>query len=225
MVIICLVYWIPKWLILDLMMERLYPKILFRQKEVTGNRIALTFDDMPYGSHEQIIQLLDKHNMKGTFFVISDYFNEQNRQIFVDAVKNGHQLGNHGKTNSMHALHSKDKLSHEIDSCDNLIRQIYNEANVELPQLMCYRPGCGLFNQMMLDLVGQNNYTLTLGSVYPNDPMMPSSIINYHYLVAHIEAGDIVILHDRSWTPPLLERLLIWLTSNGFHSVTVNDLN
>lgn len=216
-------YWLPKWLFLNLFLEKYYPQIITRNPNVT-NKIALTFDDAPYGYHQEIIKLLDKFNMKGTFFVISDSINDRNKQVLIDAIKNGHQLGNHGKTNSMHALKTQKSLENEIDICDMKIKEIYDEAQIKVPTMMVYRPGCGLFNKKMLNMINSKNYTLALGSVYPNDPMFRSSLINYFYLIKHIENGDVVILHDRKWTIPLLEMLLPWLQKKSLVSVTLEKL-
>lgn len=223
LIVFLIYYWLPKWLLLDLFLETHYSQILTRNK-FTKNKIALTFDDVPYGAHEEIIKLLDKYNMKATFFVISEYLTDETRSLLVKAVKNGHQLGNHGKTNSMHALKTTRSLFSEIQTCDAEIKEIYHQANVTLPNLMVYRPGCGLFTEIMLRVVQSQLYTLALGSVYPNDPMIRWSLLNYYYLISHLEGGDVVILHDRIWTIPLLEGLLPWLIEKKYTSVTLNDL-
>jgi peptidoglycan/xylan/chitin deacetylase (PgdA/CDA1 family) len=188
------------------------------------NKIALTFDDSPYTSLHEILHILDQYEEKATFFIISGQVTTQYKEILKQAIKNGHQLGNHGHTNSMHALKSHNVLSDEITKCDNIIKQIYSEANVPLPKQMVYRPGCGLFNSMMLKLVKKLNYKLALGSVYPNDPIVIFPLINYLYLTYHIDHGDIIILHDRRWTPQMLEMLLQWMNLHKFQSVTLDEI-
>jgi len=220
-------YWLPKPIVLNMLLDRFFPQILSRVKTDKG-QIALTFDDLPYGSHKEIIDLLNRNNMKGTFFMISGYLTPDNEELFVDAVKQGHQLANHGQTNSMHALKSKEELHKEVNHCHDAIVRIYEKAGVPLPAHMFYRPGCGLFNKAILALSEQEKfkgYQVALGSVYPNDPIVASSSINYWYLTQHIEKGDVVILHDRKWTPGMLEKLLPWLTDKkGLTSVTLNEL-
>lgn len=217
-------YWLPKIVVLDMIMEPHFYKILVRVKS-RDNKIALTFDDMPYGNHKDIINLLNTYNMKGTFFMISDYLTSENEQVFIDAVKQGHQLANHGATNSMHAIKKEENLYKEIDACHKAIVDIYNKANVPLPNNMFYRPGCGIFNKYMMNINNKySNYRTALGSVYPNDPIMISPTINYYYLKYHIENGDIVILHDRKWTPKLLQKLLPWLINKGLDSITLDSL-
>jgi len=217
------IYWTPKCILIN-MMEHYYPVIATRSFTTKDPHIALTFDDAPYGSHREIIDRLNTYHMKGTFFIISDYVDESNIRVFVEAVKQGHQLANHGRTSRMHYRLNALQLTDEIEACDQLIKKIYGLAGMEMPKDMFYRPGCGLFHQKMIKLVHNKGYRLALGSVYPNDPYIPSSYINYFYLINHIEKGDVVILHDRNWTPKLLEKLLPWLKSNNLGSVTLATL-
>lgn len=216
-------YWLPKFFFVQIL-EYLYPIILTRNP--IKQQIALTFDDVPYSYliTEQLIDLLDKYDVKCTLFIISSYVNEKSRPILIKAVQNGHQLGNHGKTDSMHWILSNEDLKMEIEHCDELIRLIYSKADVALPKQMVYRPGSGLFHDWMINRVHKMGYKLALGSVLVADPVIISSTINYYYLIHHIEKGDVIIMHDRSWTIPMLEGLLPYLQQNQFQSVTLDTL-
>lgn len=203
-------YWLPKWLILPLM-ARYYPKVLIRRPNKPF--VCLTIDDVPYGdNHNQILKVLDDHNMKATWFVISDLVKtEEHRKFLVNLVKQGHQLGNHGKTNSQHLSLSLVAFENEIVECDKLLVSIYKEARIYEPCVKVYRPGCGLFNQRMIDTTSNHGYELVLGSVYPSDPHIPIPWLNYWYLRLKVQPGDIIILHDRWWTAPMLKMFLPWL--------------
>lgn len=145
-----IIYWLPKILInaVDAIMggRVLMQKSLPSNIPLQNNHyLALTFDDLPYGYHRQLIDTLDKYQMKATFFVISGQITSMHQlEIFVKAVQNGHQLANHGKINSMHFLKNETSLGKEINDCDEMIKTIYRMANVSLPKQMFYRPGCGL---------------------------------------------------------------------------------
>lgn len=53
----------------------------------------------------------------------------------------------------MHAFLSATKLSAEIEACDKLIKEIYNAAEVKEPDVLYYRPGCGIFTNKMFDII------------------------------------------------------------------------
>lgn len=235
-------YWIPKYATLSIM-KKFFPSIVMNNVNSDNNninsngsvkKIALTFDDVPYGqikTFEEILFLLNKNNNKGTFFIISDYFYKQvrddtKRNVFLDAIKNDHLMANHGKTDSMHAILSERYLRSELSQCDYLIQSLYNSAgkNFDDEKMKIYRPGCGVFTSSMIDVAKKSKYKIVLGSVYPHDPIVPFAIINFWNIISKLEHGDIVILHDRSWTIPLLKLLLPWMEKNNFKSVTVQDL-
>jgi peptidoglycan/xylan/chitin deacetylase (PgdA/CDA1 family) len=161
--------------------------------------------------------------MKGTFFIISSFVTAESWPHLVEAVRNGHQLGNHGHNNLPQGLMFRNNLKYELETCDDLIKRIYDAANVPLSRKF-YRPHMAIFHPMMLNLVAELGYTLTLGSVYPHDPMVSCPALNLWFIKYKLEQGDIVILHDRDWTPPLLEELCKYLTSIQLPSVTLDTL-
>jgi len=221
--IIIMVYWLPK-IIFIIFLENYYNDIVVRNKEIKYNYVALTFDDIPLGNYFEIINLLDYYNMKATFLIISDQVNEYDKYILINAVKNNHQLANHGKTHDMHYTKSIIDLSYEIQDCDKIINEIYFEANITNNNIKYYRPGSGFFGNTMLNYLSNNKYKLLLGSVYPWDVYIKNPTINFYYIKFHIEPGDIIIMHDRNWTIDLLKKLLPWLQSNSLNSVTVENL-
>ena len=218
--IMAVFYWIPKYIIS--LAEYFFPKVIFRKNNVF-KKVCLTFDDVPYDTttYKEIIYVLDSFNVKATFFIISSQITNESKKILINAVKNGHHLGNHGHTNTMHALLSESLLVGELIYCDTMIKDIYNLANVPLPNTLLYRPGCGIFTNRMIDIMEScdTRYAMCLGSVYPNDPIVRSSLINYYYLINHIDSGDIIILHDRKWTVPLLQNLLTWMMKHNYDVV------
>ena len=225
-VILCVIaifYWIPKFIIS--FAQHIFPKVMFKfDNDPFSKKVYLTFDDVPYDetTYKEIIRILDSFNLKATFFIISGQITQESKRLLINAVKNGHHLGNHGHTNTMHALLSKSSLLTELNLCNSMIKEIYKSANVNLPNTLLYRPGCGIFTNKMIDIMLQcdKRYSLCLGSVYPNDPIVRSSFINYYYLINHIDSGDIIILHDRKWTIPMLPNLLMWMLKNDYEAVT-----
>lgn len=196
------IYTLPKSIFVK-GINHFYPEIITSFK--SEDTIALTIDDVSYGSEEEIIKICDKYNVKVTLFVIANKNTKKRKNFFVNVVKNGHQLANHGVTNSAHFLKSRNDLKREIEECWNFIEEVYREAKIPIPKKL-YRPGCGLFSREMLKLAEELGFQIVLGSLYPHDPQVPFPMVNYHYLIRRVEAGDIVIVHDRKWTAKMLEK-------------------
>jgi len=216
-------YWIPKWPTM-LILEKVFPTVQTRFSQ-PENSLALTFDDVPHSkeSFSDLLQILNEHSARATFFVISGQVDSSNRHLLIQALQDGHQLANHGKTDSMHVRKSVEEFQEEFNHCHQLLMELYREAKVPLPAQMFYRPGCGWFNRTMLKYIDDQDYRLALGSVYPNDPHVRHAGINLFYLRPHLQSGDIVILHDRKWTPPLIKRLLPWIHEKGWTTRTLDQ--
>jgi len=226
-----IVYWLPKSIIIPLK-EYIAPNIItnftsysevklisFKPK---NKSIIITIDDVPYNSKSfgQILDVLKKYNVTVSFFAISDLI-VKNKELIDKAHNLGHDICNHGKTNSFHAIYGQDRIKQELNTCHNIIKE-YRGSQF-------YRPGCGLTSRVINNIIDNNNKTnqhpskIVLGSVYPHDPEIFSPEINFWYLKNHIQSGDIIILHDRDWTVPLLELLLSWLIENKFNCITLSE--
>ena len=71
--------------------------------------VCLTFDDGPsVDSTPQILEILDRNNVKATFFVVG--FGEKKYDLVKQMVEDGHQIGYHGYT------HEYSKLYQSVDS-------------------------------------------------------------------------------------------------------------
>lgn len=202
--LLSVLYFLPKPLVCYFLNKH---NIVHYTDQIADQNILITIDDVPYGSTADILSVLDKYNTKAGLFVISSYVNDYSFDMLVKAVSRGHTLYNHGKTNSRHASLSDDELVHEITHCDQLIKKVYAKANMQPPDQI-YRPGCGIFTNQMKKVVSDLNYKIMLGTVYPHDAHVPFWRINRYYLTYKATKGDVVILHDRWWTVPLLEAWL-----------------
>ena len=220
-------WWMPKLLVENVSI--IYDDVLFSKRNGhAGKRenktIYLTIDDAPYTteSFRNILETLNKFNLKASFFVISGNQNEENDKLLVSALQQGHKLFNHGRTDSAHALKNPKELEEEIDHCEEYLSNLYHTSGVDRPEVLYYRPGCGFISRTMREIIRRKGMKLVLGNVYPHDPMIRSPTINEWYLKNHIEVDDIIIIHDRVWTVPLLEKIGGWLRDN-FETKTLDE--
>lgn len=207
-------YWIPRWLLW--VGSLLYPNVITSLPRQTHSRnIVLTLDDVPYGEcTSSILDILDAQGVQAILFVISGNVGPLEKQLLVRAVQRGHVLGNHGHIDHAHALLYPIEFRYELYTCDTLITEIYAQAGVERPARL-FRPGSGFFTSSMIQELKEMDYKLVLGSVYPHDPAIRSSCWNAWYIKQKLRARDILILHDRAWTPELLCRILPWAQAQG----------
>lgn len=66
---------------------------------------------------------------------------------------------------------------------------------------------------------------IALGSVYPHDPQVPYAWMNAAHILSMVRPGSVIICHDRrSWTVPMLGRVLPELRKRGYRVVTLSEL-
>jgi peptidoglycan/xylan/chitin deacetylase (PgdA/CDA1 family) len=88
-----------------------------------------------------------------------------------------------------------------------------------------FRPGSGLFNKEMRALVKRLGYRLVLGNIYPHDAQIPYWWLNARHILSMLRPGSIIICHDRrSWTVPMLKKVLPEMARKGWKVVTLSEL-
>ena len=101
--------------------EELEKKLDSYQAKINGKYIYLTFDDGPSIYTKDILNTLDKYNVKATFFVTcSDNLEEISKEI----VKRGHTLALHTCSHKYSYVYSsEDNYFQDLDSISNLVEQ------------------------------------------------------------------------------------------------------
>ncbi len=81
-----------------------------------ASTIALTFDDGPNPAiTPQLLDLLDRHRVKATFFLIGAWVREA-PSLASDIAARGHAAGNHTDTHPSLALRSKQRITDELNA-------------------------------------------------------------------------------------------------------------
>ncbi|KAF5250028.1 hypothetical protein FANTH_4714 [Fusarium anthophilum] len=214
------VYKPPRYLINWL--RRKYPDVLF--EEPTDQKIiALSIDDAPSAHTDDIMQVLEENGAHATFFVIGSQV-EGRKDKLVKLVAKGHELGNHAMHDEPSRSLSNEKLLEEVHLVKDMLTEAYT-ANGQILPNNYFRPGSGLFNRRMRDVLGNQGFRITLGSVYPHDPQIPYPDTNAKHILSMAHPGAIIICHDRrSWTVPMLRTVLPELKRQGYRIVTITDL-
>src|SRR5438270_9961954 len=102
-----------------------------------GKQLALTYDDGPNDPHTlHLLDVLAKHNVKATFFLIGRFV-AQRPDIVQRIAEAGHVIGNHTYTHPSLGWASQAQLKDELQRC----RQALTDAIGEHSNL--FRPPFG----------------------------------------------------------------------------------
>jgi peptidoglycan/xylan/chitin deacetylase (PgdA/CDA1 family) len=199
-----------------------WPDVLFHVP--TSSRvIALTIDDGPSEYTEEIMNILKVNGATATFFIIGSQIDGR-EQTLQDLIRNGNELGNHAMHDEPSRSLSDFVLAHQVETVREKLADVYSAVDWEGPPKF-FRPGSGFFSGRMRKLMEKLGFRLILGSIYPHDPQVPYSAVNSRHILSMLRPGGIIICHDRrSWTGPMLRKVLPEIKSRGYRIVTVTEL-
>ncbi len=199
------------------------------EKIIVANRnaekcVALTFDDGPHPLYtKEILDILDRYNAKATFFVIGKNA-QDNKELLLEELKRGHEIGNHTFTHPDLKIISNEKFREELIATDNIIKEITGEK----PKL--FRPPCGYISNSIVNTLSENDYSVVLWSWRQDTRDWARPGVNHivSTVITNINDGDIILFHDynskKSQTPNALEIILSQLSEKGYKFVTVSEL-
>lgn len=177
--------------------------------------IALTFDDGPNYNTSKILDILEKYNVKATFFVLGSNI-EKNKNIIKRMHKLNMEIGNHTYSHKLLSKLSEDKIETEIKKTDELIFDIIDQY----PNLL--RPSYGTTTKKIKNLAQKPIIIWdidTLDWKYHNSKKIANNILK------KVKNGDIILMHDiYSATVNSLEIAIPKLLESGYQLVTVTEL-
>ncbi len=152
--------------------------------------VALTFDDGPNPPYtNQILEVLDKHNVKATFFMTGKHI-KQSPQTLIDVYRQGHEIGNHSWSHKVLVGKSSKSIREEINSTDKLIRDLGYKGTIY------FRAPKGLkFVALPKILKEQNRYNI-LFDVIGWDWTNPGTEKIVKNVIKKVRPGSIILLHD-----------------------------
>lgn len=214
------IYKPPKWVISTL--QRHNPSVLF-QIETARKVVALTIDDAPSQYTNEILEILKANEATATFFVIGGQVAGR-ESVLEDIVHAGSELGNHAMHDEPSVSLASDVLAQQIQEVDIMLKHANEEASKERTGRY-FRPGSGIFSQRILDVAAKAGYKTALGSIYPHDPFVTYWRVNAWHVLSSLRPGAVIICHDRrSWTLPMLRKVVPEMKRRGYDVVTVSKL-
>lgn len=182
--------------------------------------IALTIDDAPDGkTTHRILDVLDRHNVTATFFIITDRV-PGNEQILQRMLSAGHELGNH-TTADIHSIGlSTPAFEQDLVKADAILKTFVQ------PQWL--RPAGGWYNPEMISVAQKYNYKVALGSIFPYDTNISSPWFATQFILANAQPGGIIVIHDSGdWgknTAETLDQVLPKLKERGYQVMNLSTM-
>jgi peptidoglycan-N-acetylglucosamine deacetylase len=193
----------------------------------TGSRraLALTFDDGPSESTPRLLDLLDRHSVRATFFMCG-----QNARRYPETVRSvlaaGHEIGNHTDSHPKLLFQSPGFIEREIILAQDTLRFIGGQS----PRLFRAPFGVRWYGlraiQESLGLMG------VMWTVIGQDWKWPAERISQLVLDKAVNGG-IVCLHDGFQTRPspdisamlaAVALLIPRLRDRGYHFETTSQI-
>ena len=181
--------------------------------------IALTFDDGPSDTTTgQVLDVLERLQAKGTFFLIGDNITDERIPLVERALSLGCEIENHSKTHSdMRAL-TREQIDSEIKYTTDRITAITGRK----PQF--FRPPYIYYNDLMYETID-----LVFISGYGCEDWEAGASAEHRIerTLAQAEDGAVILLHDfegNHKTVEALEAIIPALRKQGYEFVTVSEL-
>jgi peptidoglycan/xylan/chitin deacetylase (PgdA/CDA1 family) len=196
------------------------PRISYNFVNVDGTYIAMTFDDGPAEKlTPELLDLLAKHHIKATFFVIGQNAAEH-PDIVARAAREGHEIANHSWSHPNLGKMSDESVRRQLRQTDDAIKR----ATGKRPTLM--RPPYGsITNRQRQWIHDEFGYQIILWDVDPLDWKRPGAATVCNRIVRQTRPGSIVLSHDiHPGTIEAMHDTLDQLEAKGFKFVTVSEL-
>jgi peptidoglycan-N-acetylglucosamine deacetylase len=204
--------------------DRLVPRSrLVRRGPTTRRRVALTFDDGPGELTPAFLDVLAKHRVPATFFLIGRFCAEH-PELAREYHRRGHQVGLHGYDHrSFPAL----GLSELDDQLRSTAACLGNDARVGATGRAWVRPPHGALDARSLVQLLASDYVVAMWSLDSEDYVSGSDAddIAARCAPARVSPGEVILMHeDASATLEALPRIIRGLRGDGYELVTLADL-
>lgn len=182
-------------------------------------KVAITFDTSWGEDHtEEILDILDKENVKATFFIIgrwSDQFPDKTKDI----AKRGHEIGNHSDKHPDFTRLTSDDIIKEVADADAKLLALTGVKPV------IFRFPEGTYNDASVDAVEKTAHKCIQWDVDSIDWRGDGENIEYNRIVSKTKPGSIILLHNSAkYTVKTLPKVIEKLKTEGYKFVKISDL-
>ena len=187
--------------------------------DTDDKKISLSFD-VAWGSNniDDILEILDKHNVKSTFFLVGSWVDD-NEELVKKIHSKGHELGNHSNTHSNTTVLSDKDIVEEIQLTTDKISKLVGE------EVSLYRPPFGEVDDKTMEICKSLGYQVVKWDI---DSLDWKEIGSHHIIdrvVRSSQPGSIVLFHANvNGVKYYLDDILTKLEEENYEIVPVSEL-
>jgi peptidoglycan/xylan/chitin deacetylase (PgdA/CDA1 family) len=155
-----------------------------------SKQIALTYDDGPNDPHTlKLLDVLAKHNVRATFFMIGRYV-RQRPDIARAVAQAGHVIGNHTLTHPLLIFKSEAQTRAQLVDCHQALQDaIGQHSNL-------FRPPWGGRRPATLRIARELGLQTVMWNVTGYDWNAPPAAVIESKVARQMRGGDVILLHD-----------------------------
>ena len=197
----------------------------FTRGSLNAKEVALSFDDGPGLNTKDILKILDKKDVKATFFLLGSSVAKRPKLV-KDIYSKGHELANH-TYNHMNFFRydeendKKEKIKEEILQCQDLIKDItgFRTKLVRFPH--------GYLKDDAIEIARETNYKIinwTFGIDWERDLSQEEML---EFYLENAKPGTIFLMHDllkNTTITKMLPEFIDKLKSKGYKFITVGEM-
>jgi peptidoglycan/xylan/chitin deacetylase (PgdA/CDA1 family) len=186
-----------------------------------AKQVALTFDDGPSTTYTpQVLDILDQHNIKATFFVLG-MFAKRHPELVAEITRRGHLLASHSWSHPKRA--TREQWRDQMQRTRELLRR---QSPTPIPSY--YRPPHGIVTPEVQAVAGELGEVIVLYTLLSSDWQHISAQTLEDQVSTKVRAGGIVVLHDggkqREPTVAALPGIIQRLRARGLQPVRLDTL-
>lgn len=174
----------------------------------------LTFDDGPSEFQKEILDILKKNEIKGTFFMIGGNIPSHTDSV-KRLVKEGHYPGVHSMTHDYAKLYKQGQFVEEMIQAQNMVKDVtgFQPKLVRCPYGSMPGLNQGLRDQMVP--VGMKEWDWTIDSLDWKLPGNPNGVVQ-NVISGAKQDREVILMHEKQQTVQALQTIIDDLRKKGY---------
>ena len=196
-------------------------KVPINSVDTDKKLVSLTFDiDNDDGDLMKILDILDNHNVKATFFITGKWLDNNYEQL-NKIIAGGHDIGNHSNNHKHMDLLSEKECREEISSLHNKVKK---STGIDMT---LFRSPYGDYNNTVIHTAKELGYETIKGDIDSLDwkDYSKEDIIRKATDNKTLKNGSILLFHTGAkFTADSLDEVIIGLKYLGYDLIPISEL-